>query len=197
MNTYFYAMLSRMRYINRWALMRNTREENLSEHSQDVAVLSHALAVLTNTRFGGDADEGYCVLLSLYHDAPEILTGDLPTPVKYDNPAIRDAYKALESVAADKLLSMLPDDLRPAYEPLLQNDGDHPLERKIVKAADKLAALLKCVEEVNNGNREFEQARRSTEAAVRAMALPAADAFLDEFLPTFSLTLDEQQRKGE
>ncbi len=192
MGVHFYAMLSRMKYINRWALMRNTREENLCEHSQDVAVIAHALAVLTNTRFSGKADEGYCVLLSLYHDAPEILTGDLPTPVKYDNPAIRDAYKDLETVAANKLLSMLPDDLRPVYEPLMIAGDDHPLERQIVRAADKISALLKCVEETKQGNREFEQARCSTEEAVRNMKLPAADCFLDEFLPAFSLTLDEQ-----
>ncbi|MGN0172158.1 MAG: 5'-deoxynucleotidase [Acutalibacteraceae bacterium] len=192
MGVHFYAMLSRMKYINRWALMRNTREENLCEHSQDVAVIAHALAVLTNTRFGGQADEGRCALLALYHDAPEILTGDLPTPVKYDNPAIRDAYKDLETVAANKLLSMLPDDLRPAYEPLLLSADDYPLERRIVKAADKIAALLKCVEETKQGNREFEQARRSTEEAVRKMNLPAATCFLDEFLPAFALTLDEQ-----
>ena len=192
MNSNFYAMLFRMKHIDRWALMRNTRKENLCEHSQDVAVIAHALAVLTHTRFGGTIDEGKCVLLSLYHDAPEILTGDLPTPVKYDNPAIQTAYKQLEAVACDKLLSMLPEDMRGAYTPLLKEEATEE-EHRIVKAADKIAALIKCVEEVAQGNGEFVQARRATEQAVRDMHLEAADCFLEEFLPAFSLTLDEQQ----
>ncbi len=187
----FYAMLSRMKHIDRWALMRNIRRENLCEHSQDVAVIAHALAVLTNTRFGGSVDEGKCVLIALYHDASEIITGDLPTPVKYDNPVIRDAYKQLESVACDKLISMLPEDLRECYRPYFNENGSE--EAKLVKAADKLAALIKCVEELSQGNSEFSQARKATEKAVRAMHVPAADCFLEEFLPAFSLTLDEQQ----
>ena len=191
MGSPFYAMLSRMKHIDRWALMRNIRRENLCEHSQDVAVIAHALAVLTNTRFGGAVDEGKCVLLALYHDASEIITGDLPTPVKYDNPAIRDAYKQLESVACDKLISMLPEDLRPCYQPYFGEDESE--EARLVKAADKLSALIKCVEELAQGNGEFAAARRATEEAVRTMRLPAADCFLEEFLPAFSLTLDEQQ----
>ncbi len=191
MNSSFYAMLSRMKHIERWALMRNTRSENLCEHSQDVAVIAHALALLTNTRFGGCVDCGTCVMLSLYHDASEILTGDLPTPVKYDNPAIRDAYKELESVACAKLLSKLPEDLQNSYRPYFTEDGFEE-ERRIVKAADKIAALIKCVEELAQGNGEFKKARESTEKAVRAMGLPAADCFLEEFLPAFALTLDEQ-----
>ena len=139
----FYAVLSRMKYITRWALMRNTRPENICEHSYDVAVLAHALAVLTNRRFGGKVDEGRCVLLALYHDAPEILTGDMPTPVKYDNPAIRDAYKQVEEVSAGKLLSMLPEDLQPDYESLFFPDDAFREEKKLVKAADKPAAQLK------------------------------------------------------
>ncbi len=193
MSSSFYAMLSRMKHIGRWALMRNTRPENLCEHSQDVAVIAHALATLTNTRFGGQVDAGVCVMLALYHDASEILTGDLPTPVKYDNPAIRDAYKELETVASAKLLSMLPEDLQDSYRPYFTESEAHPEECRIVKAADKIAALIKCVEELAQGNGEFREARRATEAAVRAMALPAADQFLDEFLPAFALTLDEQQ----
>ncbi len=188
----FYAVLSRMKYITRWALMRNTRPENICEHSYDVAVLAHALAVLTNRRFGGKVDEGRCVLLALYHDAPEILTGDMPTPVKYDNPAIRDAYKQVEEVSAGKLLSMLPEDLQPDYESLFFPDDAFREEKKLVKAADKLSALIKCVEELRQGNREFQSARRSTEAAIRAMDLSAANCFLEEFLPAYELTLDEQ-----
>lgn len=191
MNT-FYAMLSRMKHITRWSLMRNVRTENLCEHSQDVAVIAHALALLTNRRFGGQVDPGRCALLALYHDAPEILTGDLPTPVKYYNPALREAYRQVETVSGEKLLSMLPDDLRDDYRPLLLPDEEWTEERRLVKAADKLAALIKCVEEAEQGNREFEQARRSTEQAVRAMRIPAADCFLQEFLPSYRLTLDEQ-----
>lgn len=187
----FYAMLSRMKYIERWSLMRNTREENICEHSHEVAVLAHALALLHNRRYGGHADPGRCALLALYHDAPEILTGDLPTPVKYDNPAIRDAYRQVESVAADRLLSMLPADLREDYAPLLRESEGTEEERRLVKAADKLSALIKCVEELKQGNREFARARAATEQAVRAMKLPAADCFLDEFLPAYELTLDE------
>ena len=134
---------------------------------------------------------GRCALLALYHDAPEILTGDLPTPVKYDNPAIRDAYRQVESVATDRLLSMLPADLREDYAPLLRESEGTEEERRLVKAADKLSALIKCVEELKQGNREFARARAATEQAVRAMKLPAADCFLDEFLPAYELTLDE------
>ena len=191
MSRNFYAVLSRMKYIDRWALMRNTREENLCEHSYETAVLAHALATLTNRRFGGRVDVGRCVLLALYHDASEILTGDMPTPVKYYNPAIRDAYKQVEAVAADKLLSMLPEDLQDEYRPLFGETAD--MEHRLVKAADKLSALIKCVEEERMGNREFAKARQATFDAVRALGLPAADCFLDEFLPAYELTLDDQE----
>ena len=160
-------------------------------------MLAHAgpLALLHNRRFGGHADPGRCVLLALYHDAPEILTGDRPTPVKYDNPAIREAYRQVEEVAAGPgPLSLLPEELRPDYAGLLKDDGTAAEERRLVKAADKLSALIKCVEELRQGNREFAQARLSTERAVRAMGLSAANCFLDEFLPAYELTLDEQGR---
>lgn len=193
MGYHFFAMLSRMKYIFRWSLMRNTRMENICEHSQDVAVIAHALALLQNRRFGGHVNVEKCVLLAMYHDVPEILTGDLPTPVKYNNPAIRDAYRGVERASAEQLLSQLPADLESAYRPLLlpeDIDGD---EMRIVKAADKLAALIKCMEELKQGNSEFRQARASTEKAIRGMRFPAADCFLDEFLPSFDLTLDEQK----
>lgn len=193
MSSNFYAILSRMKYITRWSLMRNTHPENICEHSYQTAVLAHALALLTNRRFGGRVREDRCLLLALYHDATEILTGDLPTPVKYYNPAIRDAYRQVEDVAEKKLLSMLPQDLRQAYEPAFSAGPGEEEELRIVKAADKLSALIKCVEECRQGNREFEKARLSTEQAVRAMHLPAADCFLEEFLPAFALTLDEQE----
>lgn len=188
----FFAMLSRMKYINRWALMRNTRTETVCEHSHDVAVLAHALALLQNRRFGGKVDEQACVMLGVYHDAPEILTGDLPTPVKYDNPAIREAYRQVEMVSTNKLLSLLPNDMEMEYRRwLLPNKEAMGEELRIVKAADKMAALIKCIEELKQGNREFFKARQSTEAVLREMNLPAVDCFLEEFLPTYELTLDE------
>lgn len=187
----FFAMLSRMKNIRRWALMRNTRPENISEHSHEVAVLAHALALLTNKHYAGHVDPSRCVLLAVYHDVPEILTGDMPTPVKYFNPAIREAYRQVEDSACDKLLGMLPEDLRQEYAPLLSGDGD-ALEQRLVKAADKLSALIKCVEELAQGNREFASARRSTEQSIRDMHLPAADEFLDKYLPAYELPLDDQ-----
>ncbi len=188
----FFAMLSRMKYINRWALMRNTRTENICEHSHDVAVLAHALALLQNHRFGGKVDAQACVMLSVYHDVPEILTGDLPTPVKYDNPAIREAYRQVETVSTNKLLMLLPEDLKTEYSYWLLPDKQVLCEElRIVKAADKLAALIKCIEEIKQGNREFVKARQSTEDALRELSIPAVDCFLEEFLPTYELTLDE------
>ena len=189
---HFFAYMARMRYIDRWALMRNSYTENIQEHSHQVAILAHALAVLRNAYFGGQVDTGAVAVAALYHDASEILTGDLPTPIKYYNPDIRDAYKQVEDVAADKLLSLLPADLREDYAPLLRPGDEWAQEKRIVKAADKLAALIKCVEELGQGNSEFASARAATEASIRAMGLPAADCFLEEFLPAFSLTLDEQ-----
>ncbi len=186
----FFALLSRMKNIHRWALMRNTRRETISEHSHEVAVLAHVLAVLTNAHYGGQVDAQRCALLAVYHDVPEILTGDMPTPVKYANPAIREAYKQVEENACVQLLSMLPADLQGEFQPLLQPAKSEEL--RIVKAADKLSALIKCVEELSQGNREFASARRATEQAVRAMHLPAADEFLEDYLPAYELPLDEQ-----
>lgn len=193
MKHHFFALLSRMKYIFRWPLMRNTRSENICEHSYEVAVVAHALALLHNKRYGGTVNVERCVLLAMYHDTTEILTGDLPTPVKYDNPAILQAYRSVEQAAADRLIEQLPADLQDEYRTLLwQADADEQ-ERCIVKAADKISALIKCIEEVKQGNNEFKQARKSVERAVRAMNLPAADCFLDECIPSFALTLDEQQ----
>lgn len=193
MKSSFFAMLSRMKSITRWALMRNTREESICEHSYDTAVLAHGLAELTNRRFGGRVNVQACVLMALYHDTTEIFTGDLPTPVKYDNPAMREAYRHLEEAAADRLLSMLPDDLRPAYEPIYRPGAELREEQRLVKAADKLSALIKCVEETGQGNREFSKAEESTLHALKAMELPAVECFLQEFLPAYRLTLDEQE----
>ena len=187
---HFFALISRMRYIGRWGLLRNTFEENIQEHSHMVAVLAHALAVIRRDVFGGDIDPGQAAVLALYHDAPEILTGDLPTPVKYSNPEIRDAYREVETVSARRLLSMLPDALRPAYEPLLLEDPESGYHA-VVKAADKLSAYIKCVEELKAGNSEFRQAAEQTRQALEASPLPEVGYFLEHFMPGFELTLDE------
>ena len=186
----FFAYLSRMRYIDRWGLMRNTFQENIQEHSHMVAVLAHALAVIRRDVFGGEAAPGAAAAAALYHDAPEILTGDLPTPGKYYDPDIRDAYKRVEEIAAQKLLDMLPDELRPAFAPLVREDYDPELKH-LVKAADKLSAYLKCVEELKAGNSEFKRAAEQTLEALKAYQLPELDYFMEHFLPAFSLTLDE------
>ena len=165
----FFPMISRMRYINRWGLMRNTRLENIQEHSHQVAVLAHALAVIENRYFGGQIDPGAVAVAALYHDASEILTGDMPTPIKYDNPAIRSAYKDVERVAAAKLLEMLPPELRQAYVPVL-TEVDGEVER-LVKAADKLSAHIKCLEELKAGNAEFRDAAAQTRAALERLSL--------------------------
>ena len=188
MKSHFFAYISRMRFIQRWALMRNTAPENVQEHSHQVAVLAHALAVIRNERFGGHVDAGAVAAAALYHDAGEILTGDMPTPIKYDNPAIRNAYKEVEHVAEDKLLDMLPAELRPVYVPLLRPDAE---TERLVKAADKLSAYIKCVEELKAGNNEFREAAAQTLAVLKGYDLPELEYFLETFLPSFSLTLDE------
>ena len=187
--SHFFAYLSRMRFIQRWALMRNTAPENVQEHSHQVAVLAHALAVIRNEKFGGHADAGAVAVAALYHDASEILTGDMPTPIKYDNPDIQSAYKQVEAVAEQKLLNMLPEDLRPAYDEAITIPDPHV--RDLVKAADKLSAYLKCLEELKAGNTEFRKAKEQTYAALLQNPLPALRCFMEEFLPGFELTLDE------
>jgi 5'-deoxynucleotidase len=190
---HFFAMLSRMKNINRWGLMRNTRCENLCEHSFETAVIAHSLAVLRNTRFGGHADEQRTALLALFHDATEIITGDLPTPVKYYSPKIREAYREVELVAQEKLLGFLPEYMKDTYRPLLGTPEESDRELlPLVHAADKISALIKCLEEKRLGNREFVSAETSLRKAVKDMDLPEADCFLREFLPSYSLTLDEQ-----
>ena len=189
MRSHFFAYISRMRFIQRWALMRNTAPENVQEHSHQVAVLAHALAVIENRYFGGQIDPGAVAVAALYHDASEILTGDMPTPIKYGNPAIRSAYKDVEAVAARKLLAMLPPELQGAYAPVL-TDVDPEVER-LVKAADKLSAYIKCVEELKAGNAEFREAAAQTRRALEDFGLPEVRYFLETFLESFSLTLDE------
>ena len=189
MSYHFFPMISRMRYINRWGLMRNTRLENIQEHSHQVAVLAHALAVIQNRYFGGQVDPGAVAVAGLYHDASEILTGDMPTPIKYDNPDIQNAYKQVESVAEQKLLSMLPEDLRLDFDDVITIPD--PEVHALVKAADKLSAYLKCVEELKAGNSEFKKAKEQTYAALCQNPIPALQYFMEHFLDGFELTLDE------
>lgn len=189
MKSHFFAYVSRMRFIQRWALMRNTVPENVQEHSHQVAVLAHALAVIRNKNFNGQVDAGAVAAAALYHDASEILTGDMPTPIKYDNPAIRAAYKDVESVAEKKLLGMLPEELREIYAPLLT--AVPPETEQLVKAADKLSAYIKCVEELKAGNAEFREAAVQTRRALESYGLPEVAYFLETFIDSFSMTLDE------
>ena len=191
MQSNFFALMARMKYINRWALMRNAHEENLSEHSLDVAITAHALVLLHNQTAAEPLSAERAAVLALFHDAPEILTGDMPTPVKYHNEQVRDAYRAVEQSACETILSLLPESLRDEYRPLFVPDAaDAPLWR-FVKAADKICALTKCIAERQAGNLEFEQAAASTREAIRRMDCPEADRYLESFLPGFSKTLDE------
>ena len=186
----FYALMGRMRYITRWGLMRNTFSENIQEHSHQVAVLAHALALIRRDILkleGPDPDR--CAVAALYHDASEILTGDLPTPIKYYNPDIKVAYKQVERIAGERLLTMLPQQLRDSYEHLVLEDDE--TVTPIVKAADKLSAYIKCIEEQKGGNSEFDSAAAQTMASMKEMQLPELDWFIDECLPAFSLNLDQ------
>lgn len=188
----FFAIISRMKYINRWGLMRNTITENISEHSLETAFIAHLLAVLRNKRHGGNVDPERCALLAMYHDVSEIITGDLPTPVKYYNKNIKDAYAIVEKNAENQLLSYLPDDIRDVYADLIgHKDSDSELW-SLIKAADKISALIKCTEELSMGNKDFEKAYNSTLNSIKALNIPEADEFLNEFMPAYSLTLDEQ-----
>ncbi len=189
MNNTFFAMISRMKYIDRWALMRNTEKESLDSHSKEVAVIAHALAVIGNTRFGKSYNPDRAAVLGLYHDAHEIITGDMPTPVKYNNPDITTAFKAVEQEANQKLLSKLPEDLREAFSVALDCDSDKEL-CALVKAADKLSALIKCIEERMAGNTEFREAEASTRKKILQLNISEADVFLDEFIPAYEMTLD-------
>ena len=188
----FFAYISRMKYITRWSLMRNSMLENIQEHSHMVAVLAHALGVIRRDVFHRPCSPDACATAALFHDSTEIFTGDLPTPIKYYSPAIRSAYHQVEELAAERLLGMLPEELRSAYEPLLREEDLGVQE--LVKAADKLAAYIKCLEELAAGNNEFGDAAQETLSALRAMGLPEITWFLEHFEEAFGLTLDGLQR---
>ena len=190
MNYSFFAMISRMKYIDRWALMRNTDRESLDSHSKEVAVIAHALAVIGNKRFGKNYNPDRAAVLGLYHDAHEIITGDMPTPVKYQNDDILVAFKAVEDSANEKLLNKLPEDLREEFSSLLTGENEDEDLLVLIKAADRLSALIKCIEERKAGNTEFKEAEKSTLKRIKKMNVPEADAFLTEFLPAYEQTLD-------
>lgn len=186
----FFAYLSKMRYIKRWALMRNSIEENLSEHSLDTAYIAHALAVIGKKRLGKAVDDKKIVFRAMYHDCSEIFTGDLPTPVKYNNPEIKKAYKDIEKVAEEKLLKLLPVDMADEYSEFFGDNADEYTE-KIVWAADKMSALIKCIQEEKTGNREFIKAKQALLQTIHDKNIAEAEIFIKEFLPAYNLTIDE------
>ena len=188
---HFFALLSRLKYIERWALMRSSAPENLAEHSLEVAMIAHALCTLGNVRHGRSLNAERAALVAMYHDASEVITGDMPTPVKYFNPEIRGAYAEVEEAAEERLLSALPNDLRPVYEDAFGHGDDY--ESRLVKAADKISALIKCIDERHAGNEEFATAEQSTRETLDAMAadMPEVADFMAEFLPSYGRTLDE------
>ena len=190
--SHFYAMLSRMKYINRWGLMNNTSRENISEHSHQTAILAHCLVMIHNKRFNGSLNPERAALLAVYHDSTEIITGDMPTPIKYFNSEIKKAYKEIENIAAERLVNMLPEDFRDDYRKIIKMNGENDRElERFVKAADRFSALIKCIEELRMGNDEFKKAKETIEQSIRDMKLPEAEVFEREFLPAFSLPLDE------
>ena len=190
-NNHFYAMLSRMKFINRWGLMRNTKNENICEHSLEVAFIAHALGIINNQQFGGNMNAERLAILGMYHDVTEIVTGDMPTPVKYYSPIIRNAYKEVENVAKDALLTGLPEKMRKEYNSVLMESPEEEELWKYVKAADKISALVKCIEEKRMGNTDFEKAEISILNAIEKMNMPEVKYFMENFVPAYKLTLDE------
>ncbi len=192
MSYHFFAIMSRMKYINRWSLMNNTRLENISEHSLTVAMIAHALAVISNKVYGNNINAEHAATIALFHDSTEIITGDLPTPIKYSSKTLRNAYKDIEAEAAGQLVSTLPDYMKEEYEKLLIPKDTDKYTLKLVKAADKLSALIKCIEEEQMGNTEFNRAKSEIMSGIEKMELPEVEVFMRDFLPSYSLSLDEQ-----
>lgn len=191
MQNHFFAVLSRMKNIYRWGLMRNTKQENLSEHSLEVAFIAHALCIIENEKFGKHLNADYAATVAMYHDTTEILTGDMPTPIKYFNPEINTVYKQIEGIAANKLISMLPEYMRKSFTPIYFCEDEEI--NKIVKAADKISAYIKCTEEIKMGNGEFSVAEKSIKKAIDEMRLPSVKVFMEDFMPSYKLSIDEQQ----
>lgn len=189
--SHFFAHLSRLKLINRWPLMRNVRAENVSEHSLQVAMVAHALAVIKNRKFNGQLNAGHIALLAIYHDASEVLTGDLPTPVKYFNSHIAREYKAIEKIARQKLIAMLPQELQDSFAPLIDENQYSEEELSLLKQADALCAYLKCLEELAAGNHEFLPAKSRLEKTLAARRSDEMDYFMQVFVPSFHLSLDE------
>jgi len=189
--SHFFAYLARMKFIRRWGLMHSAYPENIQEHTVRVAHIAHALAIIRNRKFGGHVDPDRTATLALYHDASEVLTGDLPTPVKNFNPEIKTAYKSIEHAAKDRLLGMIPPELRPDYEAFFNPRESDEVHRALVTAADKLCAYIKCLEEINAGNPEFTQAEKALKAQVESLDLPEVRYFVETFVGSFRLTLDE------
>jgi 5'-deoxynucleotidase len=185
----FFGMMARMKYINRWGLMRNTINENIAEHSLEVAIIAHSLAVIGNTYCGKKLDAEHIAILGMMHDTSEIITGDMPTPIKYYAPEIRDSYKKVENIAAHQLLSEIPEEMQPAYKDILIEKEDE--DWKYVKAADKLSAYIKCIEEANMGNTDFKRAEETIKASLEKMKMKEIDIFTEKFLPSYTMTLDE------
>lgn len=194
MNSSFFAMVNRMKLIDRWALMRNTAKENIAEHSHSVAVIAHALALIGNKKFGKSYDASRAALLALYHDTTEVITGDMPTPVKYYNDDIKNVYKDIEHIAGERLLDMLPEDFRDDYRPFFDAEESDKELWALVKAADKISALIKCIEEHRMGNLEFEIALKAQEEKINSIDLPEVKYFSELFLPAYYLTLDEHTK---
>ncbi|HVL02783.1 MAG TPA: 5'-deoxynucleotidase [Dongiaceae bacterium] len=188
---HFFAYVAKLKYIVRWGLKRNVESENVKEHSFDVAVIAHALALIRNRYFGGNVDSNQLAMVALFHDASEVLTGDLPGPIKYFNPSIAEAYKEVEKAAKAKLLTMLPEELQGDYAPLIDDSAMTKDLKRLVKAADVLAAYIKCIQEVESNNHEFQVARLRVENMLQDYDLPEVHFFLEKFLPSYRLTLDE------
>ncbi len=189
---HFYAVMSRMKYIDRWSLMRNTRNENLSEHSLEVSMIAHCLCIIHNKVFSGNINADRAAVIAMYHDCTEIITGDLPTPIKYSSKTLRRAYADIEKEAAQQLLSTLPDYLSEEMESILIPDCEDEYMLRLIKAADKLSALIKCIEEIQMGNTEFKKAKEESEKYLNNLDIPEVGVFIKDFLPSYELPLDEQ-----
>ncbi len=191
-NYHFFAIMSRMKYINRWSLMNNSRAENLSEHSLTVAMIAHALCVINNKKLGGNADPQLAAVVALYHDCTEIITGDLPTPIKYSSKTLRKAYAGIEKEASQQLISALPDYMQEEYKQIISPEKADPHMLALVKAADKLSALIKCIEEEQTGSSEFKKAKEESFRYLHSLNMEEVNIFMRDFLPSYSLSLDEQ-----